>query len=207
MAICVSFSIGFKGRSSELDIGAPRCGCRFAPRSRPERLELPGIMLRATHHMFNTTRASSDIRLGSQGGSHTTLTATGPTPGNAGHGVLHHGRQFLGGRTVRRRQRHVDIDRAIVGDVDPVDQAELVDVGRNLGIVDGLDRGHDLVGETRHVRGCRAIGPAARRRRRGLGSVRRRGGRRSVPGIVSHVKKSCAFLNATARLSTSSRVL
>ena len=30
--------------------------------------------------MFNTTRASSDIRLGSQGGSHTTLTATGPTP-------------------------------------------------------------------------------------------------------------------------------
>jgi hypothetical protein len=30
--------------------------------------------------MFKTTRASSDIRLGSHGGSHTTLTLTGPTP-------------------------------------------------------------------------------------------------------------------------------
>src|SRR6266566_96385 len=34
-----------------------------------------------SHHMFNTTLASSDIREGSQGGSHTTLTVTGPTPG------------------------------------------------------------------------------------------------------------------------------
>src|SRR5712671_3311574 len=33
------------------------------------------------HHMFNTTLASSDIREGSQGGFHTTLTVTGPTPG------------------------------------------------------------------------------------------------------------------------------
>jgi hypothetical protein len=31
--------------------------------------------------MFNTILASSDIREGSQGGSHTTLTVTGPTPG------------------------------------------------------------------------------------------------------------------------------
>ena len=31
--------------------------------------------------MLRTTRASSDIRLGSQGGSHTTLTSTFPTPG------------------------------------------------------------------------------------------------------------------------------
>src|SRR5216684_3963368 len=37
--------------------------------------------LELSHHMFNTTLASSDIRLGSQGGSHTTLTVTGPTPG------------------------------------------------------------------------------------------------------------------------------
>ena len=31
--------------------------------------------------MLRTTRASSDIRLGSQGGSQTTLTSTFPTPG------------------------------------------------------------------------------------------------------------------------------
>src|SRR5215475_3322439 len=30
--------------------------------------------------MFRTTRASSDMRLWSHGGSHTTLTVTGPTP-------------------------------------------------------------------------------------------------------------------------------
>ena len=33
------------------------------------------------HNMLRTTRASSDIRLGSQGGSQTTLTSTFPTPG------------------------------------------------------------------------------------------------------------------------------
>jgi len=32
------------------------------------------------HHMLSTARASSDIRLGSQGGSHTMLTLTSPTP-------------------------------------------------------------------------------------------------------------------------------
>src|SRR5262245_66236163 len=31
--------------------------------------------------MLSTVRASSDIRLGSQGGSHTMSTLTGPTPG------------------------------------------------------------------------------------------------------------------------------
>src|ERR1700730_6291269 len=34
-----------------------------------------------THHMFRTSRASSDIRLGSQGGSHTTSTLVSFTPG------------------------------------------------------------------------------------------------------------------------------
>jgi hypothetical protein len=36
---------------------------------------------KVTHNMLRTTRASSDIRLGSQGGSQTTLTSTFPTPG------------------------------------------------------------------------------------------------------------------------------
>src|SRR5215471_19047346 len=33
------------------------------------------------HHILSTARASSDMRLGSQGGSHTMLTLTSPTPG------------------------------------------------------------------------------------------------------------------------------
>src|SRR5205085_11699616 len=32
------------------------------------------------HHMFNVARASSDMRLWSQGGSQTMFTLTGPTP-------------------------------------------------------------------------------------------------------------------------------
>ena len=36
---------------------------------------------KVTQNMLRTTRASSDIRLGSQGGSQTTLTSTFPTPG------------------------------------------------------------------------------------------------------------------------------
>src|SRR5262249_30341596 len=35
----------------------------------------------ATHHIFNTSRASSDIRLGSHGGSQTTATLVSFTPG------------------------------------------------------------------------------------------------------------------------------
>src|SRR5207244_5480620 len=34
----------------------------------------------ATHHMLSTARASSDMRLWSQGGSQTMLTLTAPTP-------------------------------------------------------------------------------------------------------------------------------
>ena len=42
---------------------------------------------------------------------------------------------------------HVDGDRAVIGDVDFVDQAELVDVRRDLGIVDALQSGDDIVGQ------------------------------------------------------------
>ena len=44
--------------------------------------------------MLRTTRASSDIRLGSQGGSQTTLTSTFPLPARS-NCVLHHYRHFL----------------------------------------------------------------------------------------------------------------
>jgi hypothetical protein len=39
----------------------------------------------------------------------------------------------------------------VVGDVDLVDEPELVDVGRNLGVVDGLERGDDAVGQLLEV--------------------------------------------------------
>src|SRR4029077_8272496 len=79
--------------------------------------------------------------------------------------VLHHYRQFLRRRAIGRGQRHVDLHRAIVGDVDAVNQTDLVDVGRNFRIIDGLERGHDLVVEPgdlslreRGDRGLRTLG-------------------------------------------------
>jgi hypothetical protein len=61
--------------------------------------------------------------------------------------VLHHHRQFLRRWAIGRGQRHVDFHRAIVGDVDAVNQTDLVDVGRNFRVVDGLERDYDLVFE------------------------------------------------------------
>src|SRR6516162_6467970 len=80
VAISISFSIGFKGRSSTPDIGVRPRHLQLAHDLVGEVWNLPNENMRvATHHIFNTTRASSDIRLGSHGGSHTTLTVTGPT--------------------------------------------------------------------------------------------------------------------------------
>ena len=45
------------------------------------------------------------------------------------------------------------VDRAVVRDVDLVDQAELVDVGRNFRVVDGLQRGDDVVGQAAELLG------------------------------------------------------
>src|ERR1700730_9345649 len=52
--------------------------------------------------------------------------------GDARHRVLDHDGQFLRRRAVRRGQGHVQGDRTIVGDVDLVDETELVDIGRNF---------------------------------------------------------------------------
>src|SRR5215468_8509449 len=48
---------------------------------------------------------------------------------NACDRILHHGRQLASCRAIRRGQRHHNVDRTIILDVDPVDQAELVNVG------------------------------------------------------------------------------
>ena len=97
--------------------------------------------------MSSATRASSDMRLWSQGGSKTMLTVTALTPGHGGDGVLDPARHLAGDRAAGRGQRHVDGDVALVVDVDPVDQAELVDVGRDFRVVDGLQRRDDVVGQ------------------------------------------------------------
>src|SRR4029077_1913147 len=63
-------------RPIRFELSNPR---HLSPTARP-----PMWGLRAekvTQNMLRTTRASSDIRLGSQGGSQTTLTSTFPTPG------------------------------------------------------------------------------------------------------------------------------
>src|SRR5581483_12110559 len=113
--------------------------------------------------------------------------------GNAGDRVLDLGRQFTGRRTVRRRQGHGDVDRAFVVDLDLVDQAELIDVGRNLRIEHRLQRRDDLRGQP-------------------LGLLRRqRGGSFHVAGFdfggVTHANNSRALISACANWSTSSRVL
>src|SRR5580693_1497068 len=115
--------------------------------------------------MLRTTRASSDIRLGSQGGSHTTLTSTFPTPGTVETAFC-----TITGSSCADGQLGEVSDMStftvrVVGDVDAVNQTDLVDVGRNFRVVDGLERDYDLVGEPgdlglreRGDRGLRALG-------------------------------------------------
>src|SRR6266567_4947450 len=113
--------------------------------------------------------------------------------GNAGDRILHHRRQFAGGRTVRRGQRHHDVYAAVIAEVDLVDQAELVDVGRNFRIEHGLQRRHDVTGQP--------LGLLRRQRRIGL----------HIAGLdirgVGHANSSRALISACARWSTSSFVL
>ena len=99
---------------------------------------------------------------------------------NAGHtahggdGIFHPARHIARHGTTRRSQRHVDVDVAVVADVDLVNEAELVDVGGNLGVVYGFQRRHDVGGQLlqllrRQLRAldrCAAIGQGLRLRAR-----------------------------------------
>src|SRR5262245_35617612 len=113
--------------------------------------------------------------------------------GNAGDRILHHGRQFARRRAVRRGQRHHDVDAAVFLQVHLVDQAELVDVGRNLGIEHRLERGDDLAAQP--------LGLLRRQRRMGF-----HGGGLDF-SRVGHANNSCALISACTRWSTSSLVL
>src|ERR1700712_222310 len=113
--------------------------------------------------------------------------------GNGGDRVFDHLRQFASGRTVWRRQRHHDVDAAVVLDVDLVDQAEFVDVGRNFRIEYRLQRGDDLAAQP-------------------LGLLRRQCRLRfHIAGFgfdgLGHANNSRALISACASWSTSSRVL
>src|SRR5947209_1673280 len=82
---------------------------------------------------------------------------------NARYRILHHDRQFLRRRTVWRRERHVHGDRAVIRDVDLVDQAELINIRGNLRVINGLQRAHDVVGNASKLfRRQRAAGSGCR---------------------------------------------
>src|SRR5271169_1793266 len=136
--------------------------------------------------MLRTTRASSDIRLGSQGGSQTTLTSTFPTPGSVETAFC----TIIGSSCADGQLGEVSdmsFHRAVVGDVDAVNQADLVDVGRNFRVVDGLERGHDLVGEPGDLSLQQRGRLSGRRGLRALGGLYN-GGR-----VLSHAENSRAL--------------
>src|SRR5271169_1270187 len=126
--------------------------------------------------------------------------------GNAGDRVLHHRRQFAGRRTIRRRQRHHDVDAAVVLQVDLVDQAEFVDIGRNFRIEHRLQRRDDFAGQP--------LGLLRRQRRMGFHILDFKILDFKILDFkilgfrgVGHANSSRAFISACARWSTSSFVL
>ncbi len=92
--------------------------------------------------MLRTTRASSDMRLGSQGGSQTTLTSTFPTPGTVETAFC-----TITGSSCADGQLGEVSDMSTFTVRSSAMSMHLVDVGRNFRVVDGLERDYDLVVE------------------------------------------------------------
>src|SRR2546422_415446 len=59
----------------------------------------------------------------------------GGTPRHRAPRGVAFGRQLLGRGTVGRRQRHADVDGSVWCNAEPVDEPELVDIDRALGVV------------------------------------------------------------------------
>src|SRR5271163_984198 len=117
--------------------------------------------------------------------------------GDGANGIFHPARHLARHRTARCGQRHLDGDEAVVVDVDVVDEAELVNVGGNLGVIDRLQRGDDLIGQLVEF---------------GLRKGRGRSGGLSGEAVghsqsLSQTNSLWARTSASARTSTSSRVL
>ena len=150
------------------------------------------------------------MRSAVHGGSKTMLTVTSPTPRHQAHRILHPARHLAGDRAAGRGQRHVDVDVLVVVDVDPVDQPQLVDVGRDLRIVDGLQRRDDVARSAARAPPAgspsrwRAASPSAPCGHLGLGRCRVSAAWCRALVHRHHAKKLLRFLQASARRSTSS---
>src|SRR5690606_30490775 len=66
---------------------------------------------------------------------------------DAAGGVLHPAGHLAGDGTAGRGQRHVDDEVAVVVEIDPVDEAQLVDIDRNFRIVDRFQRADEIGGD------------------------------------------------------------
>src|SRR5690242_5782272 len=118
--------------------------------------------------MFSSVRASSDMRLGSHGGSHTILTLASRTPGTPATAFL----ICCGNSAAEGQFGLVSVISMLTvrssSMLTLLNQTKLVDVGRDFRIVDSLERPHDLVGQACHFlrRDCRP--PLHGERRRGF---------------------------------------
>src|SRR6476646_1779930 len=130
---------------------------------------------------------------------------------NGRDGVLHPAGHVAGHRAAGGGQGHVHLDIARFIDVQPVDQAKLIDVDRDLGIEHGLQRRHEVVLELVVLgrgRGCGLRGGLSLRRRLRVNSPL------LVPlNLFTHFRLSpqanisCALCSASTSRSTSSSVL
>ena len=104
------------------------------------------LMVTLAHqNMFNCRRASSVMRLGSHGGSHTTSTSQPATPGTASTAS----RTWSGSSCALGQpgavEGHFHLHRVVVVHVDRIHEAEFVDIHRDFRIVHAGTRGNQRV--------------------------------------------------------------
>ena len=105
--------------------------------------------------------ASSDMRSGVQGGSKVSSTSTSSTPVDAAHGVRDALLDHRPGGAAHRRQR-VDHLHLLAVDLGVVEETELDDVHPELGILDRVQRLHDVC-QSNHGPSLAVAGPLERR--------------------------------------------
>src|SRR5690606_28990945 len=115
-------------------------------------------------------------------------------------------RHFTGHGTARRRQRHLDQNVAVVGHIDLVDQAQLIDVDRNFRVVHRLQRLDQVVGQLVQLSlrqgALLRLVPAG-----GEGVAVADGGFGLGVVHTHHTKKFRALISASTKASVSSTVL
>src|SRR5690606_13680158 len=128
--------------------------------------------------------------------------------------VLDSSRHVAGNRAAGCRKRHVDLYVPVIVDIDLINKSKFVDVHGDLGIVDRLEGGHHVVGETVEFLlrdgaglGTRQRRPAFRRLRLVARASRHVQYVSLRHGTLPHPKNVAALRSASASRSTSSRVL